>query len=144
MIPTGAKIMVVDDSRIDLDVTREILEAGGHEVTPVRLPTLVPLLTRHLKPDLILLDVLMDEIQGDELSDVIRQRMGNARSDSWDPVILLFSVKAESELQDLVAGCAADGYIRKSTDHEALLNSVNTWLARDQSPKARPTFVSEN
>ncbi len=135
MSPERAKIMVVDDNRIDLDAAKMALELGGHEVTPIQLPRLAPTLAKRLQPDLLLLDVLMDQMSGDELVPVVRERLKHQKSSADSPIILLYSVKDETELEALVLRSGADGYIQKSGKPGHLLREVNGWLRRARDGK---------
>ncbi|MEE8408974.1 MAG: hypothetical protein V3T05_05175, partial [Myxococcota bacterium] len=57
------------------------------------------------------------------------------KSSADSPIILLYSVKDETELQALVLRCGADGYIQKSAKPGHLLREVNGWLRQGRDGK---------
>ena len=116
------KILVIDDSEIVLQMTREALEGGGYQVVCLSSPALFPTLLRKEKPNLVLVDVAMPVIGG--LSVV-----GLARRTQMDTCpLVLFSDRPESELRRLAAECKADGFICKTDDPQALCRAVAAFL----------------
>src|SRR5262245_5083335 len=99
-------VLVIDDSRVVLDVTRIALEGNGYRVNTLLEPGEFDPKAQGV-PDLVLVDVNMPQFFGDDVVDYIRS--------AWelDSPILLFSNIAEEELRDRAKRCGADGYISK-------------------------------
>lgn len=113
----GLKVLVVDDEPVALEVTRGILEKLGHEVVTreCALGTTAEILRE--RPDVVLLDIVMPGIPGDELLRAIRQRdllRGQKQTD-----FILHSGLERSELERLVEETGAIGAIEKTADPAA-------------------------
>src|SRR5215213_1777015 len=116
-------ILAVDDTPENLEILRVRLEAQGYEVIEAGDGEDGLAKARELKPDLILLDVMMPKIDGIE---VVRQLKADAGLRSI-PVIL---VTAKADTKDVVQGLDAGGddYLTKPFEHSALLARVRSML----------------
>lgn len=117
-----ARIVVVDDEEMVLDVCRRYLESAGYEVTTLDDGAAA---LRHLRndpPDLVVLDLMLPGRNGVE---VLRE----FRKGSDVPVILL---TARGEEQDRVAGLelGADDYVVKPFSPKELVARVRSVLRR--------------
>jgi CheY-like chemotaxis protein len=92
-----ANLLVVDDSPLVLNLTREILSEAGHQVVTADNPLTLPNLIRHTNFDLALVDLNMPTIQGDVVTTIL-QRAGLPTSK-----VVLFSEAPEDELKTLGA-----------------------------------------
>ena len=121
MSTSAARILIVDDNPVNCEICQEILEEfftlkvvhSGEEALAV-----VP----EFQPDLILLDVMMEGIDGLE---VCRQLRESTRS--WVKIIML---SAKVHRDDRVCGyeAGADDYVTKPFDSEELLAKVRVHL----------------
>jgi two-component system, OmpR family, response regulator len=116
------KILVVDDSEFSREVTREMLEERGFEVV-LLASTLGLSSTLSLeKPDLVLLDVEMPALPGDQAVAVaLRHALHRCP-------ILLYSGRPPSELESLARSCGAQGFISKTSDADALVGAILPYL----------------
>lgn len=119
--PARKRILVVDDSPIVLESTRVTLEGAGFEVKTLDNPLMVPSAMRREHFDLVMLDVSMPVVQGDQ---VMRALKGHELSNA--PVIL-FSDRDESQLRELANSCGAAGWLRKSAGPRALVDTVKRY-----------------
>ncbi|MBL8917641.1 MAG: response regulator [Myxococcaceae bacterium] len=104
------RVLVVDDSEPTVRLLKAELEAKGHEVVTANgadAATKV-ILKKKTRPDLVLLDVHMPGINGEELCRFIK---GNSLFAGIQ--VVFCSGAEEAELQRLVKTCGADGYVRK-------------------------------
>ena len=115
-------ILVVDDCEVTLKVTRLLLENAGFEVITRSRPIGTTAEILKIKPDCVLLDVLMPGITGDKVTKLIKES-GVATK------IVLHSGKETNELRELARGCGADGYIKKTTDKHEFINKVKSFLS---------------
>lgn len=69
----AADILVVDDTPANLRLLAEILRADGHTVRPVRSGARAIQAARLRKPDVMLIDITMPEMNGYELCTVLKQ-----------------------------------------------------------------------
>ena len=127
------RVLVVDD---ESDVT-ELLEykfkQAGFAVRALNDPLRAIGLARDLRPDLIVLDVMMPELSGIQLLRMIR-------SDALlrDTPVLFLTAKSETEdrLKGLETG--ADDYLAKPFDARELLLRAQALLRRAKSAAAAP------
>jgi adenylate cyclase len=116
-------ILAVDDTPENLEILRVRLEAHGYEVAEAADGEEGLAKVRELRPDLILLDIMMPKRDG---ISVVRE----LKSDPdlrFIPVIL---VTAKADTKDVVEGLNAGGddYLTKPFEHSALLARVRSML----------------
>jgi adenylate cyclase len=116
-------ILAVDDTPENLEILRMRLEAQGYEVAEAVDGEDGLAKARELKPDLILLDIMMPKRDG---ISVVRELKQDADLRSI-PVIL---VTAKADTKDVVEGLDAGGddYLTKPFEHSALLARVRSML----------------
>jgi DNA-binding response OmpR family regulator len=123
-----AKIMLIDDSELLLDVISATLRDAGYEVITRSLAVGAGAHIMRERPDLVLLDVSMPLMSGAEISETIRKS-----SLARGTCIILHSDRPARELEELVERCGADGYIRKGADPGKLVTEVRGWIDRAAS-----------
>jgi diguanylate cyclase (GGDEF)-like protein len=102
------KILVADDSKTNLALISDSLNKLGHEVLPALNGEQAIDIYKMNRPDLILLDVVMDGIDGFECARRIRQ----INDTDWIPIIFISaSVDDESIARGIEAG--GDDYLTK-------------------------------
>jgi DNA-binding response OmpR family regulator len=116
------KILVVDDSPMMLELSRDALEAAGYQPLPTSdLAEMGRLLERE-SPDLILMDVQMPEAYGDDVANVLRGLR------NVTVPVLLFSILDEKELADRAKAADVDGYIYKGAGLTEMVRRVRALL----------------
>jgi DNA-binding response OmpR family regulator len=123
----ATKIAVIDDSQTALDWVTQKMPAHGFEVVTHDSPIGTQAFIINTQPDLVLLDVRMPGLRGDELCKMLR---GNPKTKNI--AIALYSVIDEGELKELAAQCEADGYIKKTEDPDLLKQRINQLLQDKQ------------
>lgn len=104
------KVLVVDDSETHLLVTSSYLEKMGHEVFATTQPETCLDLFKRNSPDLVILDIVMEGIDGYECA---RQIRGFSDSeDNWIPIIFASSLFDDASIIKGIE-CGADDYIVK-------------------------------
>lgn len=102
------KILVADDSKTNLAITTSSLEKLGHLVIPVTSGELAVQAFKNNPPDLVILDVVMDGMNGFETAKKLR----TINIKNWIPIIFLSAnVDDESIKQGIDAG--GDDYLTK-------------------------------
>ncbi|HOO32430.1 MAG TPA: hybrid sensor histidine kinase/response regulator [Thermotogota bacterium] len=116
-------ILIVDDIAENLQVLGGLLDKEGFDISPAMSGSEALRLVRNIKPDLILLDVMMPDMDGYE---VCRQLKADEKTADI-PVIFL---TARVEKEDIVRGfqTGAVDYITKPFSGEELLSRVNNHL----------------
>ena len=115
-------ILIVEDDNNIADLLRLYLEKEGYQATIAADGTQGIDLDRRLRPDLVLLDVMMPGVDGWGVLRAIRQ-------DSKTPVIML---TAKGETTDKVSGLkqGADDYITKPFEMKEVLARIEAVLRR--------------
>lgn len=121
--PEQRTVVLVDDSAVMLEATTLTLEDAGYRVIAIDNPLMLPGVVRHQSPDLILLDVNMPSIRGEDVAGIIR-RMGVDVGN----LVVLFS--DERELPAIATRAGAAGSIAKSTPPEELAAKVGDFIKK--------------
>jgi len=128
------KVLVVDDERNILDIIKFNLEVEGYEVITSRDGEEALRLVQELKPDLILCDIMMPELDGLE---VCRRLKSDGRTNQIPVVMLSARTQAQDKVASIEAG--ADDFITKPFDFSDLvaritINLIRARQKRDVSP----------
>ncbi len=120
-------IMVVDDNPDIVIIVTSILEAKGYVVQSASSGQEALSLLKGQKPDLIILDIMMPQMDGLE----VLTRLKADQSTASIPVILL---TAKIQENDIIAGykAGAEYYITKPFTPTQVLEGINLILGRDQ------------
>jgi CheY-like chemotaxis protein len=120
------RVLVVEDNERNRKVVRIVLKAQGYEVLEAAHADEALEVLRADTPDLILMDIGLPGMSGDELTRQIKA------APQWShlPIIALtaHAMKGERE-QFLDAGC--DDYISKPIDTHVLVDLVHNYLSKD-------------
>jgi len=120
----GKKILVVDDEPKIVEVIKSYLENIGYEIVTAENGKQALDLFEKTKPSLIILDLMLPDISGE---DICR----NIRKNSRVPIIMLTAkVEENSMLTGLDIG--ADDYVTKPFSPKQLVARVNAVLRRSQ------------
>jgi DNA-binding response OmpR family regulator len=123
----GARVLIAEDSATQAQRLTHILESHRYRVTSAANGKLALEMARRQKPDLIISDVIMPEMNGYELCNAIKADASLAEV----PVILVTTL---SDPQDVIRGleCRADNFILKPYDADHLLHRVQFVLVNSQ------------
>ena len=121
-------IMIVDDNPDIVTIVKTILEGKGYVVQTAYSGMEVFSRLEEKKPDLIILDVMLPQMDGLE---VLTRLKGTAESSSI-PVILL---TAKVQYEDVLGGykLGADYYITKPFTSTQLINGINLLLGEEKT-----------
>ncbi len=123
----NSRILVVDDTPANIQVLSSTLKEKGYQISvAINGKQALDLLGR-LRPDLILLDVMMPELDGFETCRLLKA------SPIWRDIPVIF-LTARTEVADIVKGFEAGAvdYVAKPFSPHELLARVNTHLTIDQ------------
>ncbi|MFA6243208.1 MAG: response regulator [Candidatus Hydrogenedentales bacterium] len=119
------RVMIVDDDPDALSLMEKILTDEGFELIKVSNATEVGLKAAQLSPDLILLDFLMPEINGFEVTKALRD---NELTRST-PIMAVTCLSKEQDIERIFA-CGADEYLAKPFKVDQLLDKVRELIGR--------------
>ncbi len=128
------KILVIDDTEFMVKLISDILNDAGYEVISARRGAEGLLKVRSEKPDLVILDIVMPDMNGFEVCKILR----DDESNNLMPIIILTAQDNEDDkLTALELG--ADDYIIKPFNPRELLSRVKNTLRRiDRNRWANP------
>ena len=126
------KILVVDDEQKIVDIVRAYLERDGFRVVTAYDGETALQVFRREKPDLIVLDLMLPKLAGNEVCRIIRK-------ESEVPIIML---TARDELTDKIVGLelGADDYVTKPFEGRELVARIKAILRRTE-PKSSIALV---
>ena len=122
-------ILMVDDNGDNLALTRFLLEAQGFAVRSAENAAQALDILQTYRPNLILMDIQLPEMDGLELTRRLRQ---NPALDNV-PIVALsaYAMKIDQENAH-TAGC--QGYITKPIDTRTFVSEVQKYLAAPMTP----------
>ncbi len=117
-----ARVLLADDNSAFLESVRHLLAAdfdivalagGGREALD---------LARRLRPDVVVLDVSMPDLDG-------FQTLKQLRRDGAEPRVVLLTMHQDDEIVAAAVNQGADGYVLKSRAHSDLISAIDHTLA---------------
>lgn len=117
------KILVVDDESQLIEMVQIRLEASNYNVVSACNGREGIEKARREKPDLILLDILMPEMNGYQALEALKK-------DDWTKLIPVIMFTAKSQIEDVARASelGIEDYIVKPFDHRVLLDKVKKAL----------------
>ncbi len=125
MESSGKKILIIDDNKDIRDLMRMILEKVNFSVSESEDGSSGLTAAREVKPDLILLDVMMPGLSG---FDVLQQIRIEKDSQLREVPIMMITAKSQSEDIDRALALGATGYIVKPFRQAKFIERVNLLL----------------
>lgn len=119
-----SKIMIVDDSEITLELTRQALVGAGHEVVALQSPLGLTAALYRQRPDLLLIDVDMPALSGVKVTQLVK---ANKRFE--ETRVILYSSRSPEQLSADVKSCGADGFVQKSGNAADLVTELEKVLS---------------
>ena len=124
MSETGARVLVVEDNDMNMQLVEYLLEEGGYQIVKAASGEDALSIARGGEPvDLILMDIHLPGIDG--LS-VVHEMKADERTKSIPILALTAHAMRGDRDRFLEAGC--DGYISKPIDVKTFLTSVRQYL----------------
>ena len=118
-----AKILVVDDDKGATDLIEVILLSSGYEVIIVNDSSKAMDIAGRIKPDLILLDLMMPEPTGFQLC-----RMMRANPDFKTTPIIIITALDNTDSRVVAIGAGANGFLRKPFHVRDLTEKVKDFI----------------
>ena len=125
------RILVVDDTPQNVKLFADLLSAKGYEVTTASNGKEAIERAHGETPDLILMDVNMEEMNGFEACEVMKSDFAT----SFIPIIMLTS---QDQVQNKITGLGkgADDYVIKTVDPLELQARIEMVIRRTRSSRA--------
>lgn len=122
-MPIKNKILLVDDEEDILALVRVRLEANNYEVITAKDGQEGLNLARSIKPDLIVLDLMLPKIDGYKVCRILK-----FDSRYKDIPIILFTARSKEEDKKTGFITGADAYITKPFEPKTLLSKIKELL----------------
>ena len=133
------KILIVDDDLDTLRLVGLMLQHQGYRIVAASSGAQAIALTQADKPDMVLLDIMMPEMDGYE---VARHLRSNPTTSSIPIIMFTAKTQVDDKVQGFEAG--ADDYLTKPTQPRELFAHVKAVLARGKKPSATVTQAPES
>lgn len=122
---TKGTILYIEDNADNRTLVRRILNASEYECAEATNARDALMLLETVRPNLILMDINMPDMDGYTLTAKIKSMPGFERI----PILAITAnVMRGDREKSLEAGC--DGYIQKPLDVDQLVNEIEKFLAR--------------
>jgi len=119
-----SKILIVDDSPVQLYALRKIVEEGGHQAVTADSGEEAVELASCEKPELILMDIVMPGMNGYQA----KRDIGRNKSTRHIPVIFVSSKDGEADRAWGMRQGASE-YVTKPVDRNVLLTAISEAIA---------------
>jgi two-component system chemotaxis response regulator CheY len=117
----SSSILIVDDSSMSRKIIRGILESAGHDVTEAADGMAAMERYSLEKPDLVLLDMVMDGMYGLEVLEKLYEIDEHAR-------IIVATSDIQNSTREMAEQAGSRGFLTKPIKKEELLSLVNSVL----------------
>src|ERR671939_1641744 len=126
LITTTAEILIVEDDEVIMGTLAYNLSRNGFGVSQATSGADALRLARKLRPDLILLDIMLPGESGIEVCERIRER---------DQSVMIVMITAKDAEEDKVRGfeASADDYVKKPFGMKELVARINANLKRSDT-----------
>jgi PAS domain S-box-containing protein len=133
-----ARILLVDDTTANLDILRQVLQPEGYRLSLATSGERALQLARKIRPDLILLDIMMPEMDGLEVCWRLKKE-----AETYNIPVIFLSAKADKE--DFISGfrVGAVDYITKPFSHEEVRARVRTHVKTRLLQKQHEKLIQE-
>jgi two-component system alkaline phosphatase synthesis response regulator PhoP len=131
------KVLVVDDEEPILELLKYNLEKEGYDVKIADNGKLAVDIARKFKPDLVLLDIMMPQMDGVETCRQLR-----AMTDLMSTYIVFLTARSEEYSEIAAFDVGADDYITKPIKPRALMSRISALFRRDSKGKTTSSQIT--
>jgi CheY-like chemotaxis protein len=121
--PIKNRILYIDDDDNNGFLMKRVLEAEGYKVSLAPTGSMGLAQANRERPDLILLDIFMPDLNGYEVARRLRQMESTKNTP-----ILAISVSRKEETKHLSAEAGCNGYISKPIDVDRIAEQIGEFL----------------
>jgi CheY-like chemotaxis protein len=133
---TAHPILVIDDDPAILDLIAQVLLEEGYEVLAVSNGQTAVDLARKVRPHLILLDLMMPQMNGWQVTDVLK-------ADPQTRAIPILLLSARRDMARTANELGVTAYLEKPFDLDDLLNRVQRILALSEDLRPKTNIPRE-
>ena len=126
------KVLIIDDDELVRETIRLALKHEGFDAATAEAPVMGDVVARQSKPDLILLDLYLPEMNG---LDLLRKLKADPLTKAI-PVVVFTGSSETIDIMSAIQSGAAD-YIAKPIDGRRLMEKIRQALKQPSKPDAR-------
>ncbi|MGZ8295018.1 MAG: response regulator, partial [Telluria sp.] len=130
--PAQATILIVDDHVLNREFLRALLGYGGHRLVEAANGVEALKVARAERPDLVISDILMPNMDGYELVRALKADPGTAAT----PVIFYTALYREREASRMAADCGVRWVLPKPSAPDVILRTVHEALGIAEAARA--------
>lgn len=124
------KILIADDEPDILEIIHYNLKSEGYEVFTAKDGDEALQKAKYIKPDLIILDIMMPKRSGVEVCEILRSQQ------AFEDTLIIFLTALNDEPSQMKGfDTGADDYINKPISPKLLLSRVNALFRRSHKPQ---------
>lgn len=133
------KILVIDDTNLNIKILRKILEDEGFTVFSTNNGLSILEMTRKIKPDVILLDIMMPELDGFEVCKLLKNDF-----DAKDILVIMVTAKTDGYHIKNALELGAFDYIKKPLDKIEVIARIQSALRlKDEQDKLKELAMKD-
>ena len=133
----GKKILIADDEPDILEIVHYNLKQEGYEVYTAKDGDDALAKAKQLKPDLIILDIMMPKKSGVEVCSILRTQPAFK-----DTLIIFLTALSDESSQIKGLDTGADDYVNKPISTKVLVSRVNALFRRISKPESENNGTS--
>jgi len=119
------KVLIIDDETLLVNMYKTALTTQGYEVSSAESGDEGLVKIKSVKPDLVLLDIMLPKVTGPEILDAMKKDSKLAKI----PVIMLTNLTWTPDPKTLLAKGALDVWLKANTRPRDLLLKVNRFFS---------------
>jgi len=116
-----SKILILDDDRDILDGIKSVLDGAGYSYIATNDSRTVQQKVRTYRPDLIILDVFLNEFRGEKIA----KKLKTSADTSPIPILL---ISGSDRIKELYQKSKAETYLQKPFAGRQLLEKISTLI----------------
>jgi DNA-binding response OmpR family regulator len=132
-MPNQKTILIIEDNLASIKFITSHLSKSGYRTVVAENGFLGLQKVREVKPDLILLDIMLPDLDGHKLC-----RMIKFNREMKDIPVAMFTSRDTEEDAELAKKCGADAFILKSTHISIVLEAIGRLIQKKQTAKGGP------
>lgn len=117
------KLLLVDDARIFLEVEKALFQRTGAQIFTASTGTEALKSVLTIKPDIVLLDFMLPEINGDKVCAQIKRNPSTS-----DIPVVMVTTRGKPEDVEICRRAGCDDFVTKPINHQDLLAKVSQLL----------------
>ena len=125
----ATRILVIEDNQDQVDLLTSLLQRAGYELLIARNGQEGLTMARKERPDLILTDLMLPQLNGYEICTMLKQ--DTKYQDI--PIMVLSATKVEEQDAKLAVECGANAYFLKTDGPQRLLEAIQRILSSQGS-----------